>query len=168
MIFCQFIPWEKKNVIWQTLMVYCLTLELFDCFRSFIVINSVLSEMVFIYFPQWESRIMYTSFVWLSTFFALHCRLDFKTLSWPTVHCMSQISNFRQFLHTFLSDYLSCQPCIKLIHHKIILFSNTCQRKSFMHPEIDYDRKQVTLWVRQTGGVLATESVIYHITFNSI
>lgn len=48
----------------------------------------------------------------------------FKTISWPTVYCMSQISDFRQFLHTFLSDYLSCQPCIKLIHHKIILFSN--------------------------------------------
>lgn len=123
MIFCQFIPWEKKNVIWQTLMVYCLTLELFNFFRSFIVINSVLSEMVFIYFSQWESRIMYTSFMWLSTFSTIS--IGPQSISWPTVHCMSQISDFRQFLHTFLSDYLSCQPCIKLIHHKIILFSNT-------------------------------------------
>lgn len=100
MIFCQFIPWEKKNVIWQTLMVYCLTLELFDFFPSFMVINSVLSEVVFIYFSQWESHIMYTSFMWLSTFFALHCRLDFKNISWPTVHCMSQILD-SSFTHSF-------------------------------------------------------------------
>lgn len=66
MIVCQFIPWEKKNVIWQTLMVCCLTL---DFFQSYIVINSLLSEMVFIYFSPWESQIMYTSFKWLSTFF---------------------------------------------------------------------------------------------------
>lgn len=122
--------------------------------------------------------IMY-QFMWLTNFFALQCRLDFKTISWP--HSALHESDFRQFLHTFLSDYLSCQPCTKLIHHKIILFSNTYLSKeefiasrNRLWEKISHNIEsdgQVESWHlsgKERPLIPTHESVKRHIAFNSI
>lgn len=86
---------ERKIIICQTVTEFIVLLFNYLAY----LISSTLSEIVFIYFSQWDKAMKYLYFLTSLLayhYFLLRRRLDFKTVSWPQSSLHE--SDFRGFL----------------------------------------------------------------------